>query len=100
MAERQQAMWTLHGAAFGLDLAAIAVALIGLGRAAASTRLIPAWLMVATVPGAACLLVASMFTVALTNGGAWIALGFVGFIVWLAFVAITSISLLRRPQIP
>jgi hypothetical protein len=29
-----QALWTLHAAAFGLDLAAIAVALIGLSRAA------------------------------------------------------------------
>jgi hypothetical protein len=95
-----QAMWTLHGAAFGLDLAAIAVALIGLSRAAASMRLIPAWVKVAAVPGAVCLLVASVFTVALTNGGGWIALGFVGFIVWLVFVVITSISMLRGPQIP
>jgi hypothetical protein len=95
-----QALWAMHGAAFGLDLAAIAVTLIGLSRAAAEMRLIPSWLALATWPGAACLLVASVFTVALVNGGPWIAVGLVGFVVWLLFVIIASISLLRSPQIP
>jgi hypothetical protein len=95
-----QSLWSLRGAAFGLDLAAIAVALIGLSNAAASMRLIPAWVRVAAVPGAACLLIASVFTVALINGGAWLALGLVGFIVWLVFVVITCISLLRGAQTP
>lgn len=95
-----QALWALHAAAFGLDMGAIAVALIGLSRAAASARLIPAWAAVAAWPGAACLLIASVFTVALTNGGPWIAVGLVGFVIWLVFVIIASISLLRRRQIP
>jgi hypothetical protein len=95
-----QALWTLHAAAFGLDLAAIAVALIGLGRAAASIPLIPAWLAAATLPGAACLLTAAVFTVALADGGAWVlALGLAGFITWIVFVATASVSLLRRRQI-
>jgi hypothetical protein len=46
-----QALWAVHAAAFGLDLAAIAVALLGLSHAAASTRLIPARLAVAAWPG-------------------------------------------------
>jgi hypothetical protein len=92
-----QALWAMQGAAFGLDMAAIAVALIGLGQAAAM-RLIPSWLTLAAWPGAACLLTASAFTVALVNGGPWLAVGTVGFVVWLAFVIIASISLLRsRP---
>jgi hypothetical protein len=95
-----QALWTLHAAAFGLDLAAIAVALIGLSRAAASIPLIPAWLAVAALPGAACLLTAAVFTVALANGGPWLALGLAGFIVWLVFVITASIALLRRRQTP
>jgi hypothetical protein len=96
-----QALWTLHAAAFGLDLAAIAVALIGLSRAAASIPLIPAWLAVAALPGAACLLTAAVFTVALANGGAWVlALGLAGFITWLVFVVVTSVALLRRRQTP
>jgi hypothetical protein len=95
-----EALWAVRGAAFGLDLAAIAVALIGLSRAARAAALMPPWLGAAVLPGAACLLVASAFTVALTNGGPWLALGLVGFVLWLLFVVATSISLLRTPQIP
>ena len=95
-----QALWALHAAAFGLDLAAIAVALLGLSHAAASMRLIPAWLTVAAWPAAACLLIAAVFTVALTNGGPWVAVGLAGFIVWLVFVITASVSLLRDRPIP
>jgi hypothetical protein len=95
-----EALWAVRGAAFGLDLAAIAVALIGLSRAARAAALMPPWLGTAVLPGAACLLTASAFTVALTNGGPWLALGLVGFVLWLLFVVATSISLLRTPQIP
>ena len=95
-----QALWTLHAAAFGLDLAAIAVALIGLSRAAASVPLIPAWIAVAALPGAACLLTAATFTVALANGGPWLAPALAGFIVWVVFVITASVSLLRGRQIP
>jgi len=95
-----QALWTLHAAAFGLDLAAIAVALIGLSRAAASVPLIPGWLAAAALPGAACLLTAAIFTVALADGGPWLALGLAGFIVWLVFAITASVSLLRGRQIP
>jgi hypothetical protein len=94
-----QALWAVHAAAFGLDLAAIAVALLGLSHAAASMRLIPGWLTVAAWPGAACLLIASVFTVALANGGPWGAVGLAGFIIWLVFVITASVSLLRdRPN--
>lgn len=95
-----QALWALHAAAFGLDLAAIAVALLGLSYAAASMRLIPAWLTIAAWPGAACLLIAAVFTVALTNGGPWVAVGLAGFIIWLVFVITASVSLLRERPIP
>src|SRR5271166_3119424 len=77
-----QALWAVHGAAFGLDMAAIAVALVGLSPAAAM-RLIPSWLALAAWPGAACLFTAFVFTVALVNGGPWVAVGAVGFVVWL-----------------
>jgi hypothetical protein len=95
-----QALWAVHAAAFGLDLAAIAVALLGLSHAAASMRLIPARLAVAAWPGAACLLIAAVFTVALANGGPWGAVGLAGFIIWLVFVITASVSLLRDRPIP
>lgn len=95
-----QALWAVRGAAFGLDLAAIAVALIGLSHAAASMRLVPRWLTIAAWPASACLLVAATFTVALTNGGPWLPVGLAGFIVWLVFVITASLSLLRSRPIP
>jgi hypothetical protein len=55
-----QALWAVHGAAFDLDMAAIAVALLGLSQAAAAMRLIPSWLALAAWPAAACLLTASV----------------------------------------
>ena len=95
-----QALSTLRAAAFGLDLAAIGVALIGLSRAAAAMRLIPSWLALAAWPAAACLLTASTFTVALADGGPWLAPALAGFIVWVVFVITASVSLLRGRQIP
>jgi hypothetical protein len=95
-----QALWAVHGAAFGLDLAAIAVALIGLSHAAASLQVAPAWLTIVAWPASASLLVAATFTVALTNGGPWLAVGLPGFIVWLIFVITASLSLLRSRRIP
>ena len=42
----------------------------------------------------------SVFTVALVNGGPWVAVGTVGFVVWLVFVIVASISLLRSRPVP
>ena len=93
-----QALWAIHAGAFGLDLAAIAVTLIGLSRAARSGRLVGPWAAIAALPGAACLLIAATFTVASADGGPWIALGLVGFVTWLVFVVAASIALLRAPH--
>jgi hypothetical protein len=95
-----QALWAVHAAAFGLDLVAIAVALLGLSYAAVSMSLIPAWFRVAAWPAAACLLTASVFTVALANGGPWVAVALAGFALWLVFVITASVRLLRGRLIP
>jgi hypothetical protein len=95
-----QALWAVHAAAFGLDLAAIAVALLGLTYAAASVRLIPRWLTVAAWPGAACLFIAAMFTVALVNGAPLVGVSLIGFIIWLVFLVTASIRLLRGRPTP
>lgn len=88
-------LWAMHSATFGLNLAAIAVALVGLSRAALSADLIPGWLAVAALPGAACLLVAAVFAVAITEGAPWLLLGLVGFVVWAVFVVVASARMLR-----
>jgi hypothetical protein len=90
-----RALWALHAAAFGLDLAAIALALVGLSQAALASGLVPRWIAVAALPGAACLFLAGIFTVSIANGGPW-KFALVGFIIWGIFVVFCSISLLRR----
>jgi hypothetical protein len=94
-----EALWALHGAAFGLDLAAVGVTLIGLSRASVSTGLIPSWISAAALPAAACLLTAGVFAVSITDGGAWVALGLVGFVMWIVFVVVASSSLLRQTRV-
>jgi len=90
------ALWAVHGAAFGLDLAAIAIALVALSRVALSRMLIPrligrlAWL------GAAMLFVASLTTLALAQGAPTLYVGFAGFVVWGVFLVACGIGLVRR----
>ena len=93
------ALWTLHAAAFGLDLAAIAIALIGLSRTSAAMRLVPHWIATVALLGAVCLLTPAVFSLALTSNAAWMAPALVGFAVWIVFVAMASISLVRRRPI-
>lgn len=90
-----QGLWSVHAAAFGLNLVAIGIALVGLSQAALGSHLIPRWFATVALIGGACLLVASIFTVAITDGGAWLYLGFLGFIVWGVFLVIAGINLIR-----
>lgn len=91
------ALWAVHAAAFGLNLAAIAIALVGLSRVALAHHLIPQAFGVVTLAGAACLFAASLTTLALVQGAPTLYLGFVGFIVWGLFLVITGIRLLISP---
>ncbi|HET9840593.1 MAG TPA: hypothetical protein VFQ01_01185 [Nocardioides sp.] len=90
------ALWAVDGAAFGLNLAAIGLALLALSRAARAGGLGPRWLSVLAVPGAACLWAASLFAIAIAEGAAWLFLGLAGFLVWALFVLMTSLALTRR----
>ncbi len=89
-----RAMWAVHAAAFGLDLGAIALALLGLSQAARASGLIKNWIAAAALPGAACLFMAAIFSVAIANGGPW-KFALVGFIIWGIFVVFCSVSLLH-----
>jgi hypothetical protein len=92
-------VWALHGGAFGLNLVAIALALVGLSRAALAQRLLPDWYGPVALAGAACLFVAAMFTVSIVDGGAWLYLGFAGFLVWGAFLVLTGLALVSRRSV-
>jgi hypothetical protein len=88
-----QALWTLHSAAFGLNLAAIAASLAGLSQAARGAGLIPRWLALLALPGSACLFAAAVGTVAIAEGARWIYLGYAGFAIWAIFLIVASLTL-------
>ncbi len=90
-----RALWLLHNAVFGILLVFIGVALAGLTAAASTDALIGrAWKPVGLVGGLA-LAATGAATPALVDGSPIIALGLVGFVTWLVFVATASVRLLR-----
>jgi hypothetical protein len=90
------ALWAVDGAAFGLNLAAIGLALLALSRAARAAGLVPRWLAVLAVPGAASLWMASLFAIAIAEGSGWLFVGVAGFLVWAVFVLVTGLAFTRR----
>ncbi|MGH9086629.1 MAG: hypothetical protein ACRDYZ_00685 [Acidimicrobiales bacterium] len=89
-------LWTLHNAVFTLNLLAVGGALLGLGRAAALSGLVPRWLGRLSVAGAALLAIAAAPAVAEVHGSKLLAVGLVGFVCWLTLLAVSSARLLRE----
>lgn len=90
------ALWVTHNAVFGVLLVAVAVALAGLSAAAvAAGFLAPRWKQVGAL-GALALAITGGAAPTLVDGSRIIALGLVGFLTWLGFVATCSMTLVRR----
>jgi len=87
--------WAVHASAFGLNLTAVAIALLALSRLARRLHLVPRWVAVAAVPAAACLVVAALSTVSIVDGGPMLGVGLAGFLVWGIFLVALGIGLLR-----
>lgn len=93
-------LWVTHNTVFAVLLVAIAVALAGLSVSAAAAGFLAArWKQVGTL-GALALAIAGAAAPALVDGSRIIALGLVGFLTWLAFVAIASVTMLRSSDAP
>jgi hypothetical protein len=88
-------LWTMHNAVFGVLLAAIGIALLGLSAATAAAGLLPGWWSRLGLAGGVLLLVAAATTPAIVDGSATMLIGLAGFVVWLAFVVSCSVALLR-----
>ncbi len=89
-------LWLTHMSVFGVNLMFIAIALAGLTSACVRMGLLSsAWKTVGLV-GAGALGVGAMCTPAILNASPVFALAVGGFLVWGAFVVVTSISLLRH----
>ncbi len=93
------ALWSFHQALFAMNFAAVGVALLGLGLAAAAHGLIPRWMGYASVAGAVLLVGGSLGAVAATEGSmAPLAIAMPGWLVWMAFVAVASFRLAASPE--
>jgi hypothetical protein len=89
-------LWLTHMSVFGVNLMFIAIALAGLTAACVRMGLLSsAWKTVGLV-GAGALGVGAMCTPAILNASPVFALAVGGFLVWGAFVVVTSISLLHH----
>jgi hypothetical protein len=91
-------LWAMHNAVFTFNLVAVGVALFSFGRAATLSRLIPAWMGPVTGVGGGLLLASALPAVAVVNGSGWLAVGILGFLVWMAFLALAGAALLRAAR--
>lgn len=89
-------LWVLHNAIFGVLLVSIGIALAGLSAAASVSGLIAEWWKALGLVGAALLLAAAATTPAIIDAGPTLFIGLAGFLVWIAFVIVSSVRLLRR----
>jgi hypothetical protein len=88
-------LWSLHNAVFTILLVAIAVALAGLSAASAGAGLVGRrWKEIGGV-GAILLAITAATAPAVIDGSPVMALGLVGFVAWLAFMAVSSRALLQ-----
>lgn len=96
-----QALWALHNSVFTVLDLSIAVALLGLSRAAVAAGMAPKVFGRLAPVGAAMLLVGTIGgpAIAVGNAMALFAVTGVGFLIWLAFLIVTGIRLVRSEEV-
>lgn len=95
-----QALWALHNSVFTVLDLSIAVALVGLSRAATADGMTPAAFERLAPIGAGMLLVGTLAGPAIAAGHAMVlfAVTGLGFLVWLAFLLVTGVRMVRSEQ--
>ena len=92
------ALWALHGAFFALNEMAIGAALLGLSRASIGAGVTPRSLNWLVVGGALLLFAGAVPVVAVTAGSPLFYLPLPGFVIWIIWLVVTSVNLLRDRQ--
>ena len=95
-----ETLWALHNAVFTVNLAALAVATLGLSAAALRGNLLPRAFRIIGPLAAGLLTLGALFgsQIAAGNAKPIFALSGLGYIGWLSVVAVISVQLLRAPQ--
>ena len=96
-----QALWALHNSIFTILDLSIAVALLGLSRAAVAAGMTPKVFIRLAPIGSAMLLVGTLAGPAIAAGHALalFAVTGLGFLIWLAFLIVTGVRLVRSEEV-
>lgn len=95
-----EALWALRNALFAFNQCFLAVVLAGLTHAATSDGLVPRWFRPAGLIGAALLLVVPLGAVRSTDTGDLVAIGGLGFLIWIVFLVTSGTALIRSDTDP
>lgn len=96
--ETLQTLWAIHNGVFAMVLIAVAIALLGLGKASVAAELLPRWFDVVAPLAAVLMLAGGAMAVPITEGSAVLAVGGIGFLGWMAFLLVAGLRLVRGPQ--
>ncbi len=88
--------WGIHNAAFALNMSVLGTAFFGFAMGAGAAGLTPGWQRTMGLVGAAALLITGFANLAVSEGSPVALLGFAGFLLWLAWLVILGIRLVRR----
>ncbi len=95
-----QAIWALHNSIFSILDLSIAIALLGLSKATIAAGMTPKVFTKLAPAGAAMLIVSTVAGPAIAAGHtmALFGVGGLGFLIWLAFLIVTGVRLIRTPE--
>ena len=89
--------WRLHFAAFAINMTALGIAFFGFNLGAHAAGLIPSWQRTMGVIGALLLLGTGFANTTVAGGSLAAAPGGIGFLLWLVWLIVTGIRLVRAP---
>ncbi|MBK8446697.1 MAG: hypothetical protein IPL41_08485 [Micropruina sp.] len=88
-------VWQIHAAAFALALPILGTTFIGAALAAHASELTPAWQRLLGLVGGGLLLAAGLGNLTIAEGSALIFVGLLGFALWLVWLLVTGVRLVR-----
>ena len=91
--------WTIHNAAFAINMTILGTAFFGFSMGAYSAGLTPSWLRTVGLTGATLLLITGFGNTIVAGGSPVAFVGFAGFILWMIWLVTTGFKLMRRPAV-
>lgn len=93
-------VWELHNALFALNAMSLAVIMLSLSVAGLRTGLVRQWHGTLGLVGAGAMTVAAMTSPWAAHGGPLSMVGFAGFVIWLVWIIVYGVRLVRTDERP